>query len=148
MAAIATVTAAGLAVIGVPLAIALGVLAGLLNFIPYLGPMLSFAPALLLALPEGAMATLWTLGLYVFVQALESYLLSPMLAQRTVWLPPALTILAQVAAGLVFGWMGIVLAAPLTAVALVLVKMLYVEDILGEQVELPGQRAPDRSQAA
>jgi predicted PurR-regulated permease PerM len=148
MAAIATVTAAGLAVIGVPLAIALGVLAGLLNFIPYLGPMLSFGPALLLAIPRGSTTVLWTLALYVFVQALESYLLSPLLAQRTVWLPPALTILAQVAAGVILGWMGIVLAAPLTAVALVLVKMLYVEDMLGERVELPGQRAPDRARAA
>ena len=148
MAVIATVTGAGLAIIGVPLAVALGVLAGILNFIPYLGPMLSFVPAVLLALPEGAVTTMWTLGLYAFVQGFESYVLSPLLAQRTVWLPPALTILAQVAAGLVLGWMGIVLAAPLTAVALILVKMLYVEDVLGEHVELPGQPSPGRRHAA
>ncbi|MGH7313441.1 MAG: AI-2E family transporter [Candidatus Rokuibacteriota bacterium] len=139
MAIIGTLTTAGLAVIGVPLALTLGLLAGLLSFIPYLGPIISFVPALLLALTDSWVVVAWVAGLYVLVQALESYLITPLVEREAVSLPPALTISAQVLLGVTAGWLGIVLASPLTAVAIVLVRMLYVEDVLGDR---PGAGRP------
>jgi predicted PurR-regulated permease PerM len=146
MAVIAVATWAGLSLAGVPLALVLGLLAGLLNFVPYLGPMLSFVPALPLAIPEGATTVGWVLGLYVGIQMAESYLLTPLVDQQSVALPPALTITAQVLLGVLLGWLGLVLATPLTAAALVLVRMLYVEDLLGdsEDSSAPAEEALSR----
>lgn len=133
MAVIGVLTGFALWMIGVPLALMLGLLAGVLNFVPYIGPLLSFVPAALLALMQAPPLVVWVLALYVAIQALESYLVTPLVAQRSVSLPPALTITAQVLLGVVFGWLGLLLATPLTAVVLVLVQMLYLEDVLGEE---------------
>ncbi len=71
--------------------------------------------------------------LYGVIQTLESYLLTPMIERRTVELPPALTLVALLVAALLFGWLGLLLAAPATAALMVLVQMVYVEDTLGER---------------
>jgi predicted PurR-regulated permease PerM len=139
MGIIGTLTAAGLWLIGVPLALTLGLLAGLTNFVPYLGPLLGFIPAVLLALLHSPTTALWVLALYVAVQTVESYVLTPLVQQRAVSLPPALTITAQVVLGVALGWLGLLLATPLTAVAVVLVQMLYVEDVLHDS---PGRASP------
>lgn len=134
MAIIGVLTGLGLWLIGVPLALMLGLLAGLLNFVPYIGPIIAFVPAALLALMQSQAALVWVFGLYVAIQTLESYLVTPLVAQRSVSLPPALTIIAQVLLGILLGWLGLLLATPLTAAVLVLVKMLYIEDILGDDL--------------
>jgi predicted PurR-regulated permease PerM len=121
-------TALGLGLIGIPLGITLGLLAGLLNFIPYIGPITSFVPAGLIALLQGPAAVLWVLLLYVGVQILESYLVTPLVQARAVHLPPALTITAQVVLGLIFGAAGLLFATPLTAAALVVVQVIREED--------------------
>jgi predicted PurR-regulated permease PerM len=126
----------GLAIIGVPLAFALGVVAGLFEFIPTLGPMLGVLPALLLALSDSGATALWVLGLYSVVQTFEAYLLTPLVQQRVVHLPPVVTISAQIFAAWTVGPIGLLIAVPLVAVVMVVVQMLYVEDFLGDDMEV------------
>ena len=101
---------AGLALLGIPMALALGILAGLLNFIPYLGPILSGAPAVLIAFAQDPTDALYTLLLFVFIQSLEGYVLTPMVQRQAVSIPPALGILTIVGLGALFGAYGVLFA--------------------------------------
>jgi predicted PurR-regulated permease PerM len=130
MAIVGIATTAGLAMLGVPLAVALGVIAALLTFVPNFGPILSAAPAVLLAFVQSPTAALYVVILYLAIQTVESYLITPLIQQRTVALPPALTISAQIALGVLVGPAGVILATPLAAAALVAVTQLYVKDVL------------------
>ena len=123
----------GLAALGVPLAAALALIAALLDFIPNIGPLLAFIPAALFALLDGPTQVLYVAILYGAIQTIESYLLTPLIERRTVKVPPALALTTLVAAALLFGWLGLLLAAPATAALLVVVQMVYVEDTLGER---------------
>jgi predicted PurR-regulated permease PerM len=135
------VTAAiGLTWLGVPLAITLGVIAGLLDFIPYLGPVMAGVPAILMAFSESPTTALYVFLLFVAIQSAESYLLAPLVERKTVSLPPALTITMQVLLAVPFGLMGMALASPLTATFFVLIAMLYVQDVLDDPVETPGEK--------
>lgn len=131
MVIIGTATSMALGMLGVPLAGALGLITGLLNFIPYLGPILAAIPTLLIAFSKEPMLALYAMLFYVGLQLAESYILTPFVDRRTVSLPPALTITVQVMMGIFFGLIGVMLATPLAAVAYVLINMLYVEDVLG-----------------
>ena len=128
MLVIGVLTTLGLWRLGVPLALTLGLLAALLTFIPNIGPILAVIPAALLDSPAKA---LYVLGLYLPIQTVESYLITPLVQRLTISMPSALTITAQLVLGVLLGAMGVVLATPLTAAAVVLMKMLYVEDALG-----------------
>jgi predicted PurR-regulated permease PerM len=141
MVVVGVVTAVGLLLLGVPFAPLLGLLSGLLEFVPTVGPIIAAVPGLLLAFGEGTTTGLLALGLYVVVQTLEGYLLYPMIQERVVKLPPALTILALAMMGVLLGPLGLLLATPLLAVVLSLVKMLYVEDVLGDHLDVPGEPA-------
>jgi len=138
MVAIGILTAVGLKLIGVELWLILGLLAALFNFIPNFGPLISGVPAFLLALAQSPTKAMWVVALYIVAQSLEGYVLTPMVQRRAVELPPALLILFQVLAGLLLGALGVVLAAPLLAVVVVAVKMLYVEDVMGDDAHVPG----------
>lgn len=127
---IGAVTYIGLELLNVQLSLVLGIMAALLTFIPYFGPTLAAFPAVLLALVESPQKALYVVALYVVVQIIEGNILAPMIERRSVFLPPALTIFCQLLAALLFGFMGVLLASPLTAVIVVLVRMLYVEDVL------------------
>ncbi|HEX5042491.1 MAG TPA: AI-2E family transporter [Candidatus Polarisedimenticolaceae bacterium] len=129
---VGVVTGVGLALLGVPLALTFGILVGLLDFVPNVGPVLAAAPAVLLALVQRPSLALWVVLLYTAVQAVEAYLLTPMVERRTVSLEPALIVAAQLFAAVFLGALGVLLASPITAVVLVLVRMLYLEDVLGE----------------
>lgn len=133
MLCVGVVTWAGLALLGIPMALALGILAGLLNFVPYVGPFLSGAVAVLIAFAQSPADALNTLLLFVAIQSLESYVLAPMVQRRAVSIPPALSILAIIALGALFGAYGVLFATPLLLVAMILVRMLYVEDALGDR---------------
>ncbi len=122
----------GLLALGVPMAGALALIAALLDFIPNVGPILAVIPAALFALLEGPTQVIYVLLLYSVIQVVESYLLTPLIERKTVSLPPALTLVALAVAALLFGWLGLLLAAPATAALLVLVQMVYLEDTLGE----------------
>jgi len=130
MAVVGVLTTIGLLLIGVPLAPLLGLIAGLLGFVPNIGPILSAIPAVLLASTQGGTAALLTVGVFLVVQALESYLITPKVQQDQVSLPPALLIAAQVVFGLIFGLAGLLFAGPLTAVGMTLINELYRRDYL------------------
>lgn len=121
----------GLWALGVPLAPTLGVLAGLFNFIPNFGPLFSYVPAMLLALVDDPSKALYVTILFIVLQTLEGYILLPLLQRGAVDTPPAVLILGQVLFTLTAGMFGLALAAPLIACAIVLVRMLYMEDVLG-----------------
>jgi predicted PurR-regulated permease PerM len=140
MAVVGLLTALGLWAIGLPLAFVLAVIAGLLSFIPFLGPVLSVIPALLVALVEGMDMVLYVGLVYFGIQQLESYFITPLIEQRTVSQPPALLIAAQLLLGAVFRLLGVMLASPIVLVVILLVQMLYIEDVLGEKVTLMGKR--------
>ena len=130
---IGVITWIGLSIIGVPLALTLGLIAGLLSFIPNFGPIISALPALLLAFIESPITAVYVLGLYVGVQLIESNIVTPLIERETVELPPALTIIFQLALAVLVGGLGLVLATPLLAVIMVIVQMVYVQDVLGDR---------------
>ena len=140
MAVVGAATTGGLLLLGVPNAVGLGFIAGLFEFVPFVGPLLSFVPAGLVALSQGSGSFWWVLGLYVLIQQLESNLLVPLIQERTVDLPPVLGMFAIVAMGMLFGPLGIVLGIPVTIVAMVAVKELYLRETLGEEVGVPGEK--------
>jgi len=123
----------GLSIIGVPLALTLGLIAGLLSFIPNFGPILSAVPAILLAFIESPTTALYVAGLYALVQLIESNVVTPLIERETVELPPALTIVFQLALAVLVGGLGLVLATPLLAVIVVIVEMVYIQDLLGDR---------------
>lgn len=132
MTAVGVVTAIGLSIIGIPLAITLGALAGLLGFVPNIGPLVSAVPALMIAGSFGPLPLLYTALLYVGTNMADGYLLTPLLQRRAVSLPPAVLLFAQLLMGVLAGTFGLLLATPLAASALVIVKMIYVEGVLGD----------------
>ena len=143
MAIIGVLTTVSLWLIGVPLALGLGTIAALLTFIPNIGPILSAVPAVLLGLMEGPLQAAYIAALYVAIQTVESYLITPLIQRRTISLPPGLTLSAQVLFGSLFGGIGVALATPITAAGLVAIKRFYVEDVLGDVLEDQSSN-PDR----
>ena len=135
MLVIGILTWIGLYFIGVPLALTLGLIAGLLSFIPNFGPILSAVPAILLAFIDSPTKALYVLILFVVVQIIESNLLTPFIERRTVELPPVLTIASQLALSILIGGAGLILATPLLAVVMVLVQTIYIQDVLGDEPE-------------
>ena len=123
----------GLSLLGVPLALTLGLLAGLLSFIPNFGPIISAIPAILLGFIESPMTAVYVLILYVGVQLIESNVVTPLIERETVELPPALTIVFQLALAVLVGGLGLVLATPLLAAIMVLIQMVYIQDVLGDK---------------
>lgn len=139
MSFVAVLTWVGLTIIGVPSALPLALLAGLLEFIPFIGPILSAVPAILLALASSPSTALWVALLFLIIQQLEGNVIEPLVQQRAVELPPALLLFAIVAATLVFGTIGILLGAPLLVVVYVMVKRLWVREALGTETPIPGE---------
>jgi len=133
MVAIGVLTWLGLMLLGIPLAPTLALLAALLAFIPNFGPALAMVPPVLIALMDRPERAVYVAALYLAIQTVESYVLTPLLQKRATSLPPALTIVAQVVMASLAGGLGIVVATPLTAVVLVMVRHLYVEDLLGDR---------------
>jgi predicted PurR-regulated permease PerM len=120
-----------LALLGIPFALLLGIIAGLLTFVPYLGPIASTIPIVLFALLEGPQQALWVFLAYTVIQQLEGNVLDPIIMHKLIYIPPVLTIVMQVLMGVVLGVMGIAMATPLAAVLVVLNKF-YRREILGD----------------
>jgi len=123
----------GFWLLDVPLALTLGILAGLFTFIPNIGPILSAIPVVLLALMDSPQKAFYVFILIVVVQSVETYALTPIIQQRTISLPPALVLTAQVLMGLTLGLLGLFLATPITAIVVVLVTKVYLEGVLRER---------------
>jgi len=139
MVVVGVIMGVGLGFIGVPLAFALGVLAGLLEFIPTLGPPLAVIPAVLLALVEEPQKALYVLVLYGIVQTIEANVLTPLVQQRAVHLKPVVTITAQVFFTWTAGPIGLLVAVPFVAAVQVIVQMGYVQDFLGDDLPLAAE---------
>jgi predicted PurR-regulated permease PerM len=131
--------------IGLPGPVALGLFAGLTEFIPIIGPILGAVPALVFAATEGLAAFLWTAALFLAVQQLEANIITPYVQRRMITIPPALLLISLVAFSLLFGTLGLILAAPLTVVAFVAVKKLYVRETLGQATKVPGENTSQSS---
>jgi predicted PurR-regulated permease PerM len=144
MAIVGALMALGAWWIGLPAPLALGLFAALVEFVPIVGPVLGALPPLLLALSQGGDALLWTLALVLAIQQIESNLITPILQRHMLELPPALLLFSVLAFGLVFGALGVILAAPLTVVAFVAAKKLWVRETLGEATDVPGERPEDK----
>jgi predicted PurR-regulated permease PerM len=123
-----------LALLGVEAALSLGIIAGVLEFIPTIGPILSALPAIamgFLVSPEKALAVAIA---FTLVELVEGHVLIPMLMKRGMNLPPLITILSQAMMGVVFGFLGLLVAVPLVAAVLTAIKMLYVNDVMGDDL--------------
>jgi predicted PurR-regulated permease PerM len=128
------VTSIALLVLRVRAPFALGVLAGLLEFIPTVGPILSAVPAVAMGFLDSPEKALYVVMAFVGIQFAENHLLIPLLMKGGVDVPPALTILSQALMALLFGFLGLMCAVPVLAATMVAVKLLYVEGVVGEEV--------------
>jgi predicted PurR-regulated permease PerM len=134
MASIGVATAIGLSLLGVKAALALGLIAGLLEFIPMLGPILSAVPGIAMAFLDSPQKALFVVLVYWAVQFLEGHILAPLLMKRGVDLPPVVTLIGLSLMAIVFGFLGMMVAVPVLAAVMVAIKMLYVEDVVGDDV--------------
>jgi predicted PurR-regulated permease PerM len=139
MACVGVLTGIAAWLIGLPSPIALGFIAGLCDFIPFVGPIIGGLPAVLLSFTVGGSAILWTILALFLVQQIEGNVIFPLVERRVVSVPPALALFAIVAGGVLFGTLGLIVGFPLGVVTFVLVKKLYVRETLGEPVKVPGE---------
>jgi predicted PurR-regulated permease PerM len=134
---VAVLTFIGLLVAQAPFPLALALLAGVMEFVPYIGPFLAAIPAVIVGFAEGPQVALWVALVFLAVQMIESYVLAPLVQHRAVHLPPAAILFAQVLMGAIVGALGVAVATPLAAAVMVAVSMLYVEDALGDPTAKP-----------
>lgn len=142
MSVVAVLSSVGLTLLGVRAALAQGVLAGLLNFIPNIGPTLSVVLPMSIALLESPLKPLFVLILYIAIQQFESNLLTPYVMAQQVSLLPAMTLLAQVFFATIFGFLGLALALPLTVVCQIWIRRALLEDVM-DQWGVHGRKKPE-----
>ncbi|MDQ6885777.1 MAG: AI-2E family transporter [Gemmatimonadota bacterium] len=134
MVTIGVVTTIVFLLLGVKAALVLGVLTGLFEFIPTIGPIIASVPAVAMGFLDSPEKALTVLIVYVVLHFLESHIMIPLLMKGGMDLPPALTIISQALMALLFGFLGLMIAVPLLAAILVPVKMLYVHDAIGDEM--------------
>ncbi len=139
MVIVGTLTGAGLWLLGLESWLVLGLLAGLLEFVPFAGPIVAAIPGILLALVVNPQLALWTTLMYVAVQHVESYIIQPLVQQYAVHIPPVVLLFSLLAFAMLFGIIGVLFAAPLAVVTYVLVKRLYVVEALDTPTPIPGE---------
>ena len=147
---VAVLTGGGLWLLDIPLALVLGIIAGLTNAIPFIGPFLSGVPAVLFSLTQGPRDAFYVLLLFIAIQQLEGNVIMPLIQRRAAGLPPVMTIFGVIVFGVLFGLPGILVAAPLMVVAMVLVQRLYIEGVLGDDLpdHVPDDKPEDGDGAA
>lgn len=141
MAIVAGLTAPGLALLGIPLAMVLGLTAGLFSFVPVLGPLAAVVPAALVTLEAAPSSLVWVLALYAAVQFVESWIITPRIQEFVSETPPVLLLSAQLVAGVLVGLWGVMFSTPIALAGLVTVQVLWLRHGLGEDVETPGARS-------
>ena len=134
MALLGVTVGLGLFLMGIDLWFALAVLTALLTFIPFIGPLIATVPIVAVSFAEGMQTGLIVLAGYIVIQNVEGSIIVPMIQHKAVNLAPALLIAVQVLLSLLFGLVGLILAAPLTVVAMISVQKLWIEHTLGEKV--------------
>ena len=130
---IGVTVALGLWLAGVPSPVALGALAGLGQLVPVIGPMISSVPGLIIAAAAGPSTFLWSCAIYFGAMQIEANLITPLMLRQMVEAPMAVTLFAVLAMGVLFGPLGVLFATPLVVIAYVFVRMVWVEDVLGDR---------------
>jgi predicted PurR-regulated permease PerM len=133
MAAVGFLTTVALWLVGVPLAILLGLQAFALTFVPYIGPIVATVPIAIVALAQGPTTLVWAVAIYAVIQSVEGFAIMPLAQERLVHLPPAATLISEVLMGVWFGPLGVIFATPIAAGMLPVVKRLYLEETLGDR---------------
>lgn len=128
MVLVGVLTAVVLLVMGIEAAVALGIIAGILEFVPIAGPIMASVPAIAMGFLDGPEKAVYVALAYVAIQQIESNVIYPLLMKKGLELPPVLTIFTQGVLATVFGFIGLLVAVPMLAAAMVPIKMLYVED--------------------
>ncbi len=140
MALIGALTTLAVWLVGLPSPLALGAIATLTEFVPYLGPILAAIPALLMAVTGGLDQVIWTLVAYILIHQIEGNLIMPQIQKRMVYIPPAVMLLGIAGMGVLAGLLGFVFAAPIVVAIFVIVQKAYVHDTLKEDITLPGEK--------
>lgn len=147
MTIIGVFSAIALSIIGIPFAVLLGLVSGLISFIPFIGPVISVIPPTLLGVTSGEpLKALWVIAAYLIIQAIESNLIQPIVMSRAVSLHPAVVVFALLIMGTLFGFVGLLLAVPLVAALHVLVRELWIVrmDRIGYDPEPPPKEEPPK----
>jgi predicted PurR-regulated permease PerM len=131
--------------LGVPLALTLGLVTGVLTFIPTIGGILSLLLSMLVALPQGTSIVMWVVLAYLLLQFLESNVITPLIQQHQTAIPPPILLSAQLMMGVLTGFLGVLVATPLVAASIVLVREAYIRDVLEREDSL-GQTITQASQ--
>ena len=147
MALVGSLSALAVWLIGLPSPLALGLIATVTEFVPYLGPVVAAIPALLVAVTKGPEPVAWTLAAYILIHQAEGNLIMPLIQRRMISIPPALMLLGIAGIGALAGLLGFVLAAPIVVAIFVIVQKAYVRDTLEEDITLAGEKPgqPDSS---
>lgn len=125
-------TAIGLAVVGIEQWLALGVLAGILSFVPNFGMIATLIPAIAVTIIQVPNAVWIVILIIAVISLIQAQIVGPILTADTMNLPPVLILIGQIVFGVFFGFMGLMLAVPLTAITVVLVEEIYIKDVLGD----------------
>lgn len=139
---VGVLTGIGMAVLGVPLAAALGLLAGVGNLIPFIGPLLATVPAVVLALTEGWVTALLALGVLLLVQMLDANVLTPQVYARVISLDPVTVIVAVLFGALLLGVWGAVIAVPAAVFLTLLYRRYYLDSAWYRGEARPGLGPP------
>ena len=149
MVVVAILTGFGLWLVGIKEeAFALGVLAGLLSFIPIFGPVVALVPSVAVAIVEAPDNVIWVVIIIYGVSFFQSQVISPVLASERMNMPAILILLGQIIFGFFFGFLGLMLAVPLSACVAVLVDEVYVKDVLGDRSKEKAEEALVEAEAA
>lgn len=127
----------GLALVGLQQALVLGVIAGFTSFIPNFGPLIALIPSIAVGIIQAPDQLGWIIIVVYGVSFIQTQIMIPLLVAGSIRLPPVLVLLGQIIAGVFFGFLGIMLAVPITAIVLVLVQEIYVKDVLGDSAAWP-----------
>ena len=133
MLTVGVLSSIALLLLGVPMPFTLGIIAGLISFVPTIGAFIAIIPAVLFAVPQGFEQVVAVIGCYTVIQLLENNVITPLVMQQAVSIPPAFVLLMQLAMGMLIGGLGVAFAVPLAAGASVLIRRLYIEDVLGDE---------------
>lgn len=140
MVGVGLLTGIGFFIAGMPNTLSLALLAGLLAFVPFLGPIAAAIPAVLVAVLHNVYLLIPVGIIFVVVHLVEGYIVTPLIQQRTVDLPPVVLIMAQILVGLFLGISGVIIATPLTITVIVIIQKVYIEGFLGDSVKVLGEK--------